>query len=356
MPISVMIKPASSACNLSCEYCFYHSISAQRRESFKGMMSRQTAQNIIKKAFEFAAATDVFFTFQGGEPLLAGIEFFENFMEDAKQLNTENAKVTVCVQTNGTLINEQWCEFFKKQDILVGVSLDGDEELNSYRKYPDGSDSFQDVIKSIELLKSYGVTFNVLSVLTSRLARNYRKAYRFFKQNHLNYLQFIPCLAPFDTEKTTYSMSCDDYESYLNGCYKIYFNDNMRGNLVSIRQFDNYSLLASGKNAEQCGMNGPCSTQFVVEGDGSVYPCDFYCTDEWLLGNINEGDFADFYNSKMSVEFIKESFIIKDECKTCDYFTLCRGGGCKRNRKSFDYCKAYKSFFSSSIDKIVKMA
>lgn len=351
-----MIKPASSACNLSCEYCFYNSVSSHRQESFKGMMSRQTSQNVTKKAFDFADSTDIFFTFQGGEPLLAGIDFFENFIEDVKLFNKKNSKITICVQTNGTLINKQWCEFFKRNDILVGVSLDGDDELNSYRKYPDGKSSFDDVMKSIDLLKSYGVTFNVLSVLTSRLAENYRKVYRFFKQNNLNYLQFIPCLAPFEEEEDQYSMNNDAYENYLNGCYKIYFNDNMRGNLVSIRQFDNYSLLASGKGAEQCGMNGPCSNQFVVEGDGSVYPCDFYCTDDWLLGNINDGDFSEFYNSKKSVEFIKDSFIIKEECKTCDYFTLCRGGGCKRNRESFDYCKAYKSFFSSSIDKIIKMA
>lgn len=320
------------------------------------MMNRQTAQNIIKKAFAFADATDVFFTFQGGEPLLAGITFFEDFVEDIKQLNTKNSKVTVCVQTNATLIDDEWCSFFKKNNILVGVSLDGDEELNAYRKYPDGKSSFSDVMHSVELLKSHGVTFNILSVLTSRLAQSYRQAYRFFKQNDLHYLQFIPCLTPFDAEKTPYSMTNDDYANYLSGCYKLYFNDNMRGNLVSVRQFDNYSLIASGKGAEQCGMNGPCSTQFVVEGDGSVYPCDFYCTDEWLLGNINDGDFFEFYNSRKSVEFVKESFMMKEECKTCDYFTLCRGGGCKRNRASFDFCEAYKSFFSSFTDKIVEMA
>lgn len=350
-----MIKPSSSACNLSCAYCFYNSLSSQRQETFKGMMSRQTAKNVIAKAFEFADSSDVFFTFQGGEPLLSGLDFFENFVKDIALLNNKNSKVSVCVQTNATLIDENWCKFFKRNNILVGVSLDGDEELNSYRNYPNGESSFYDVMKSIELLKKYGVTFNVLSVLTSRLSRNYRKAYRFFKQNGLNYLQFIPCLNPFGKEKTQYSMSDEEYADYLNGCYKIYFNDNMRGNLVSIRQFDNYALLSAGKNAEQCGMNGPCSTQFVVEGDGSVYPCDFYCTDEWLLGNINDGDFNEFYNSKKSVDFIKESFVIKEECKECKYFSVCRGGGCKRNRESFDYCKSYKSFFSSSIDKIVKM-
>ncbi|MGN0523918.1 MAG: radical SAM protein [Eubacterium sp.] len=354
MPISVMIKPASSACNLKCEYCFYSSLADDRAESFKGMMSRETAENVIKNAFDFTNGEDVFFTFQGGEPLLRGLEFFQWFIEKERELNTKNSRVSNCIQTNGTLIDEAWCEFFVKNNILVGVSLDGDRELNSYRKYADGRDSFDDVVASVEMLKKYGVTFNVLSVLTSRLAQNVRKSYRFFKQMDLHYLQYIPCLNPFDG-KNEYSMSSDEYASYLKSCYKIYFNDNMRGNLMSIRQFDNYALLASGKPAEQCGMNGPCSTQFVVEGDGSVYPCDFYCTDDWLLGNINEQNFDKLYNSKSAVDFLKESFIISDECKECPHFALCRGGGCKRNRLSNDYCSAYREFFDSSTDMILKM-
>lgn len=354
MPISIMIKPASSACNLKCEYCFYSSLSSERAEGFKGMMTLETAESTIKKALDFTCGEDVYFTFQGGEPLLRGIDFFKDFISLEKKLNTQNSRVSNCVQTNATLINDEWCAFFAENNILVGVSLDGDRELNSYRKYADGSESFDDVVRAIELLKKYRVTFNVLSVLTARLANNVRKSYRFFKQLDLHYLQYIPCLNPFNGE-SEYSMSGEEYASYLKSCYKIYFNDNMRSNLMSIRQFDNYALLASGKNAEQCGMNGPCSTQFVVEGDGSVYPCDFYCTDEWLLGNINEQNFNDFYNSKKAVDFIKESFIVDDKCKTCKYFTLCRGGGCKRNRLSRDYCQAYKEFFEASTDMILRM-
>ncbi|MFR5876545.1 MAG: radical SAM protein [Eubacterium sp.] len=355
MPISVMLKPSSSACNLKCEYCFYNSISNARDQGFKGMMSEQTAEQVLLKAFDFADGSDVFFTFQGGEPLLRGLDFFKWFIEREKLLNVRNSKISNCIQTNATLIDDNWCCFFKENNILVGVSLDGDEELNSYRKYPNGENSFNDIMHGIELLKRYGIAFNILSVLTSRLAQNVRKSYRFFKQNDLHYLQYIPCLKPFDETQNKYSMTNEDYKGYLKSCYKIYYNDNMRGNLMSIRQFDNYALLAGGKPAEQCGMNGPCSTQFVVEGDGSVYPCDFYCTDEWLLGNINDKDFRELYNSKKSVDFLKESFIIKDECKQCEYFSLCRGGGCKRNRQNADYCSAYKAFFDSSTDMILKM-
>ena len=186
-----MIKPSSSLCNLKCEYCFYSSLAGEREEYSKGMMSFDTMRNTINEALDFADGTDVYFTFQGGEPLLRGIEFFKEFVNFAKENNIKNAPIHYCMQTNGTLINEDYAAFFKKHNFLVGVSLDGDENINSYRVYPDGRNSFDDVMKGIELLKKHGVAFNVLSVLTKKTANNFRKVYRFFKSNNLRYLQFI---------------------------------------------------------------------------------------------------------------------------------------------------------------------
>lgn len=349
MAVSVMLKPSSSLCNLKCEYCFYSSLSEERSEYSKGMMTSDTAERVILSAFDFADGSDVYFTFQGGEPLLRGIDYYKSFVEFVKNNNLKNSPVHFCLQTNGTLINDNFAEFFKKHNFLIGVSLDGDEELNSYRVYPDGKGSFVDVLKGIECLKRYNVTFNILSVLTKRTANNFRRAYRFFKSNDLRYLQFIPCLRPFngDCDENVY-MTCDDYGEFLTRGFNIYFNDYMRGEYVSIRSFDNYIALANGQSAEQCGMNGCCSTQFVVEGDGSVYPCDFYCTDEWYLGNINSASFDELYHSEKAVEFMKESFKLDPDCKKCDYFYICRGGGCKRNRRDKNYCNAYKKFFSLS--------
>ncbi len=319
-------------------------------------MSIETAHRVIDSALDFANGTEVFFTFQGGEPLLRGIDFYKDFAEYTKKKNKLSAKMNYCLQTNGTLIDEEYARFFRDNHFLLGVSLDGDEELNKYRTYKDNSPSFPDVLRGIELLKENSVNFNVLSVLTKNTARNFRKAYRFFKSNDLKYIQFIPCLRPFeqDCDESIY-MDNDDYSYFLTKCFNIYFNDYMRGEYISIRSFDNYILLLGGGNAEQCGMNGFCSTQFVVEGDGSVYPCDFYCTDEWYLGNINESSFDELYHSEKAVSFLKESFKLKDRCRSCEYFAICRGGGCKRNRQDKDYCSAYKSFFSSSEFKMKQM-
>lgn len=347
MAVSVMIKPASSACNLRCRYCFYSSVSDEREISNRGMMDEETAKRLIDSSLEFGKDS-VYFTFQGGEPLLRGIDFFRFFVEYADRANVSNAKISYFLQTNATLLNDEWCEFFKENGFLLGVSLDGNMELNDYRIYPDGSNSFDDIMKGIRLLKKYDVPFNVLSVLTKRLANRFRESYRFFKENDLSYLQYIPCLKPFDEADNEFSMSNSDYFEYLNSAFKLYYNSILRGTFISIRQLDNYRLLANGSNAEQCGMNGVCSNQFVVEGDGAVYPCDFYCTDELYLGNINEQSFEQMYNSPVAVEFIKDSFKMNESCKVCEYFYICRAGGCKRNKQAYDYCAAYKDFFSKN--------
>lgn len=356
MAVSIMLKPASSNCNLKCSYCFYHSLAQERKEFSKGMMSAETAEKVIDSALDFADGSDVYFTFQGGEPLLRGIDFYKDFVEYFKSHNTKNSPVHYCLQTNGTLINDAFALFFKQNGFLLGVSLDGDYDINSYRLYPDGKSSFDDVLRGINILKRFGVPFNVLSVLTKNTAQNFKKAYRFFKENDLRYVQFIPCLRPLQSEyDESLYMSCDDYKNFLTRGFNIYYNDFMRGDFISVRSFDNYILLASNQNAEQCGMNGCCSTQFVVEGDGSVYPCDFYCIDEWLLGNINHSDLKELYHSEKSVDFLKNSFKLDDKCKSCDYFSICRGGGCKRSRNDYDYCAAYKAFFEKSLYKMKQM-
>lgn len=354
MPLSIMVKPASSACNLRCEYCFYTAVAKKREVFDKGMLSLETSEKMISSAFE-CSKDFVGFVFQGGEPLIRGIDFYREFVSLVKKYNTSTAEVSFAVQTNGTLLNDEWCEFFRENNFLVGVSLDGNEEQNKYRVYPDDSASFGDIMRGIELLKKHNVQFNVLSVLTKNLANTFRDSYKFFKSMGISYLQYIPCLRDFDSDDDVYVMNNEDYLNYLNSAFRMYYNARLRGTPFSIRQFDNYVLLAHGSCPEQCGMKGGCSEQFVVEGDGSVYPCDFYCNDEQCLGNINDTSFAEMRKSKKALDFISSSFEKKDECSECKYYYLCRGGGCKRNNASFNYCETYKKFFSQNEGKILSL-
>lgn len=354
MPLSIMVKPASSACNLRCEYCFYTAVAEKRDVFNKGMLSLETSEKMIASAFE-CSKDFIGFVFQGGEPLIRGLDFYREFVAVVKKYNTSNTEISFAVQTNGTLLNDEWCEFFRENNFLVGVSLDGNEEQNRYRVYPDGTNSFNDIIKGIELLKKHRVEFNVLSVLTKNLANTFRESYKFFKSMGLSYLQYIPCLRDFDSDDDVYAMDNDDYLSYLNSAFRMYYNARLRGTPFSIRQLDNYIMLAHGSCPEQCGMKGGCSEQFVVEGDGSVYPCDFYCSDEQCLGNINDTSFSEMRKNKKALDFISSSFEKREECSECKYYYLCRGGGCKRNNASYNYCEAYKKFFSQNEDKILSL-
>ncbi|MDE5756192.1 MAG: radical SAM protein [Clostridia bacterium] len=348
--ISIMIKPASGSCNMRCKYCFYHSLTNMREISNYGVMSISTAQRVIDCALQLANGDSVYFAFQGGEPLLAGKEYFKEFTDYVKKRNVNNAAITYALQTNGTLIDDEWAELFKTNSFLIGLSLDGDKDNNLYRMDADYAPVFNKVDAAANLLQKTGVDFNILSVVTGHSANNIEQIYRYFTSRGYKYLQFIPCLRPFgdDSESPLY-MTPSQYEEYLIRLFNLYVKDYVDGHYTSIRHFDNMVRLFLGQRAEQCGMEGHCARQFVVEANGNVYPCDFYCVDEWLLGNIADKDFYQLAHSQKAIDFIKESLPIEDKCKSCYFYRVCRGGGCKRSRQDRDYCSAYKSFFSKCL-------
>ncbi len=351
-PLSIMIKPASSLCNLRCEYCFYHNISDIRQVKSFGIMEQGTSENLIKKALEFANGESVAFAFQGGEPLLAGIDYFKHFVAFANENNKLHSQIFWSLQTNGTLVNEEWAKFFSKNQFLIGLSLDGDFDNNSFRKDEKGQNSFYKILKASEIFKANGVDFNILTVLTGRCADNIDTIYKFFKSKGFRYLQFIPCLRPFgDKTESELYMTPEQYANFLIKGFNYYVKDYVKDSYTSIRWFDNIVHQFLGNPTEQCGVCGHCMHQFVAEGNGNIYPCDFYCTDEWLLGNINEKqeNFDTLAHSKRATEFLRESLAVPQKCKVCKFYPICRAGGCKRNRADRDYCEAYKKFFSSCL-------
>lgn len=349
-PLSIMIKPASSLCNLRCKYCFYHDVSQIREEHNLGIMHSETSDRLIKSALSFANGESVAFAFQGGEPLMAGMDYFTDFVRRVKSYNTLGSRIYFSIQTNGILVDEQWAKFFHDNEFLVGLSLDGDMEANRFRVDAKGTNRFYKILNAAEMLKMHEVEFNILTVLTGYAAENIDRIYSFFKRKGFKYLQFIPCLRPFgDESENEMYMTNEQYAHFLIHLFNSYVKDYVRGEYTSIRQFDNWVNMFVGKPPEQCGVCGHCMHQFVVEGNGNVYPCDFYCLDEWLLGNINSEELESMANSKTADAFIRESLTVSAECKACGYYPLCRAGGCKRSRTDRNYCEAYKKFFSACL-------
>ena len=356
--LNLLIKPASGACNLRCKYCFYTDVSANRRVNHYGMMSRDTAKSIIRRALK--EARQVTFAFQGGEPTLWGLDHFRFFVETAARLNTNHAEIHYALQTNGILLNEDWAVFFKEHGFLIGLSLDGYKELHDVNRLDAaGRSSFSRVIKAAALLRKAGVEYNILSVVTSKTARNPGKLYRFFQNQNFRFLQFIPCIDDFDsTEK---HLTADQYGQFLKTLFDLWFRSWISGQGVSIRYFDNLLYMFMGHPPEQCAMNGVCHVQFTIESDGGVYPCDFYALDQWRLGNIHTDAFESMLASDVAGRFIAESRPL-EECARCRWFMLCRGG-CKRDREPIRngmpspnrFCQAYKDFFSYSYERFVKL-
>lgn len=354
--ISIMIKPASSKCNLKCSYCFYHSVAEKRRVSDYGFMKYETLEEIVKKAINFSNGGRCSINFQGGEPTLIGLDFYKKLIDYANNYNVNGTKISYAIQTNGTIINDEWAQFFKKNNFLVGVSLDGTKEVhNSYRISNDGRSTFNKVMKSISILKKYEVPFNILTVVTPSLCRRITSVYNFFKKNQLSYLQFIPCIEPLNETwgKRQYSLKPEEFGEFLKRLFDLWYEDIMSNEFISIRYFDNILGLFLKYEYEACDMKGVCSCQNIIEADGSVYPCDFYTYDEYKIGNIYKNTFDEIYNSSKTEAFVRSSLNIDTECLNCKYRNICRGG-CKRYRAENNlnyFCSAYKEFFDDTLEK-----
>lgn len=358
-PINLLIKPASSKCNMRCKYCFYFSIAENRSAADLGIMSEETLEQLIKKGIAYADHV-CSFAFQGGEPTIAGLEFYEKVIfyqkkyQDLYQKN--NLQINNAIQTNGYLIDEKWTSFFHQHNFLVGLSLDGPPNVHDKNRIDaGGSSTFSRLMKAVELFEQYRVEYNILSVVTGQNAQSVKRIYRFFTKNKFQYLQFIPCLEPLEKERGSegYHLSVQEYGDFLLNIFDLWFQDFKLGQYTSIRHIDNLVHMLAGERPEACNMNGICSIQFVVEGDGSVYPCDFYVYDQWKLGNVNDQSLQEMEESELAKRFVRESVGLPEECRQCRYLRICRNG-CKRERtESVDggpmknyYCKAFYRFYS----------
>ena len=343
-----MVKPAAGLCNMDCGYCFYKTAGAGGPG---GIMSDETVRALAERIRE-ARPSSLNIAFQGGEPLLAGPDFFRRFTARIKA--SVRCPVFYSVQTNGTRLDGATAAFLKENGFLVGLSLDGDRvTTDRYRRMKNGGSAFERVLESAALLKEHGVDFNILSVVDDENAGEIERTYAFMKEQGFYRLQFIPCV----DEGRGVALSAEKYEAFLKTSFDLWYNDFTAGNEVYIRHIDNWLCVLLGYPPESCAHRGVCGGYYVVEADGSVYPCDFYCKEEYKLGTVFSG--APFGPSEKMSAFIARSKVIHEHCRGCEYRFLCRGG-CLRDRTDGDtsnrYCSACRGFFAYAAGRLADAA
>ncbi len=363
--LSILIKPASGLCNMRCRYCFYSDVTEHRETASYGIMNDATSEALVRRAFEFADKS-VTFAFQGGEPTLAGTDYYKMFVNLVGKYNTVGIPVSYAMQTNAYFFPDGLLEILRDNKFLLGVSLDGNAVLHDLNRVDSsGEGSFKHVSENIKKLDEYKIDYNILTVLTENNAKNISKIYSYFRSKNYKYLQFIKHVDGFgDADgNSAYSLTNKRYSSFLKTAFGYYYDDFKNGKYISVREFDNFVMLAQGRCAECCGMNGVCPANLVIEADGGAYPCDFYVLDEWRCGNIVDNTVAEIMNSDAAKRFRQRSYEIDEKCKKCKYYFLCRGGcaryrgvdtdgGLLRNK----YCESYIDFFSQYADKIIELA
>ena len=364
--LNLLIKPASGNCNLRCKYCFYHDITEKRKIPSYGIMSLDTIETIVKKVCDYLPSGECTIAFQGGEPTLTGLDFFKAFVEYQKKYKSDKLIFHNAIQTNGMVIDEEWAKFLSENNFLVGISLDGHEDIHDlYRIDANENGTFARVMESIHLLEKYKVEFNVLTVVTAQVAKNIDKIYKFFKENNLKYQQYIACLDPLDQKhgQYKYSLSPSLYGRFLCHLFDQWYNDIQKGEFVYNRYFENLVGMLIGHLPESCGLIGHCARQVVVEADGSVYPCDYYVLDQYRIGNLITDGFDDIEENRDKSGFIQHSMVINEKCKYCKWAKLCRGG-CRRDREPVingvpslnHFCESYQQFFEYAYPRLVQLA
>ena len=351
--VSLLIKPVSGLCNMRCAYCFYADEAAHRTVKNAGMMTPETAGALIRNAFSCAEKRGtVSFAFQGGEPTLAGLDFFRGFVRMAEEQAPADVAVQWGIQTNGLQLNGEWAAFLADHRFLTGISIDGDAASHdAFRRDAQGNGTYQRVKRSLDLLLDHRVETNILCVVNSRTAKAPRSTYRSLKALNTGFLQFIPCLDPLELSRGSmkWSLTPEAYGQFLCGTFDEWFRDWQNGQYTSVRFFDDLVHLAMGMPPSTCASCGQCGGYLVVEADGSVYPCDFYALDEWRLGSVRE-PFSDLMKSETMRSFVQRSARKPAACGACPCFALCRGG-CPRDWTDGDrgtenyFCRAYTGMF-----------
>ncbi|MHB1317384.1 MAG: anaerobic sulfatase maturase [Anaerolineae bacterium] len=359
-PRSLLIKPASADCNLHCAYCFYHE---RPTDPYSGgpvrRMSGDVLETLISQAMKLDR-TQAIFGWQGGEPTLCGLGFFEQVVALQQRYGFPGQSVSNGLQTNGLLLDEDWARFLRRYNFLVGVSLDGPEQYHDrYRVHVNGAGTHARVMESIARLERQGVAFNILSVVNRETAGHGAEIYDYLVDQGFRYLQFIPCVEmdPGTGEIAEFSVTPEQYGNFLCEVFDRWYAGGYPE--VSIRDFDSILGTYVGQGASVCCYQERCGSYLVVEYNGDLYPCDFYVRQDLLLGNLSEITLQNAFRSDKLERFVGHKSDPREECQRCAWQRLCRQG-CPRflglgGVGRHYLCRALQQFFAHSYDGFMQL-
>ena len=362
---NIMAKPVSGICNLDCRYCYYTSKPKDLYPDLKPADFHMSDEVLESYTRQYLAAMPVRcdFGWQGGEPTLAGIDFFQRAVELQKKYKAPGQVVSNALQTNGTLLDEAWCEFLAANGFLVGLSMDGSPQWHdSFRRDPAGGPTFHRAWAGLELLRKHGVEFNVLVTLNKANAPHGVDLYRYFVNRGVNYLQFIPVLERnADGTPTDYSCTPEQMAKFLLGVYELWASRDI--GKVSERFIDNVLHTLIFGTAAMCCFSTRCANGYVLEFSGDLYACDHFVYKEWLIGNIMERPLAELVRDKRLEEFAALKSSLPTDCQACEYMKFCNSGcpkhhmpiGTDPSRRPY-FCEAYKRFFAGALTELAAMA
>jgi len=351
---SVLIKPAGPDCNLACRYCFYLKKGDMFGPSKTHRMSLEILEEVVRQVMTQGPA-QVSFGWQGGEPTLMGLPFFEKVVE-FQQKYGRGQTVGNALQTNGLLLDQQWARFLKTYNFLVGISLDGPEEVHDrYRTGKNGKGSWSKVLNAARLLLDTGVDINTLSVINDYSVDFPEDIYRFHKGIGVSHMQFIPCIENDPTTPTgsaSFSLSAEKYGRFLCTVFDLWREDFKGGRpTTSIRYFDSllYKYMRLGES--ECTLQHQCGDYLVIEHNGEVYSCDFFVEPAWGLGNVSSDRLIDMLNSSRQQQFGMQKTVLSEKCVACQWLAACNGGCPKdrlnnvQNHELSAFCESYQTFF-----------
>lgn len=362
-----MLKPAGSLCNMRCQYCYYLEKGQMYKEDKNRVISDSMLETFIKNYIESQTLPQVLFTWHGGETLMRPVSFYKRALE-LQRYYAGGRQIDNCIQTNGTLITEEWCKFFKENNFLVGVSIDGPQEFHDeYRKTASGGPSFQKVMKGIQLLNKYGVEWNALAVVNDFNAEYPLDFYHFFKEIGCHFIQFTPIverkvsrpdgltLAPGmeeGGELIDFSVTPEQWGTFLCEIFDEWVRNDVGDYYIQL--FDATLANWVGQVPGVCTMAEECGHAGVMEYNGDVYSCDHFVFPEYRLGNLGERSLYELMNSEKQKEFAKnKKKRLPQQCLECEFLFACHGE-CPKNRfvkdeygnSGLNYlCKGYKMFF-----------